>query len=140
MKIEIAKKWVRALRSGKYKQGTGVLEHVDNKGKSSFCCLGVLCKITKAPRKVQSIAAVPVPYKEVLYGNFNKNDDDDSTVLPISVKKKVGMHSVEGKLRLGPGKSKATDLTILNDDKKYTFDEIADCIDAMIYGGIINEL
>lgn len=36
----IAKKWVAALRSGKYKQGHGQLRK-DNR----FCCLGVLCDL-----------------------------------------------------------------------------------------------
>jgi len=33
--------WLKALRSGKYKQGTGTLETTDGK----YCCLGVLTKI-----------------------------------------------------------------------------------------------
>ena len=42
MKKSIADKWIRALRSGKYKQGTRVLH---NEGNNTYCCLGVLCKI-----------------------------------------------------------------------------------------------
>ena len=38
----IKTKWVAALRSGKYKQDTGRLRTADG-----FCCLGVLCDITK---------------------------------------------------------------------------------------------
>jgi hypothetical protein len=37
MNPELKKKWVKALRSGEYKQGRGYLA---NKGK--YCCLGVL--------------------------------------------------------------------------------------------------
>lgn len=37
----IKRKWVKALRSGKYKQGKGHLK--DERGR--FCCLGVLCNI-----------------------------------------------------------------------------------------------
>lgn len=40
MKKEIKDKWVEALRSGKYKQGSGQLRQDD-----CFCCLGVLCDI-----------------------------------------------------------------------------------------------
>ena len=36
-----AQKWVRALRSGKYKQGRGVLHGAGDK----FCCLGVACNL-----------------------------------------------------------------------------------------------
>ncbi len=41
MKKNIATKWVKALRSGKYKQAYGRLHSVTPGG---FCCLGVLCK------------------------------------------------------------------------------------------------
>ena len=35
------KKWVETLRSGKYRQGVGMLRQRDN----SYCCLGVACDI-----------------------------------------------------------------------------------------------
>lgn len=37
--------WLAALRSGKYKQGHGVLRDKDN----GFCCLGVYCDLTSEP-------------------------------------------------------------------------------------------
>lgn len=40
MKKAIMKQWVKALRSGKFKQTTNVL--YDGKG---YCCLGVLCRL-----------------------------------------------------------------------------------------------
>ncbi len=42
MKKNIATKWVKALRSGEYKQGYGCLHDNETKG---YCCLGVLCKM-----------------------------------------------------------------------------------------------
>lgn len=41
MDAELKAKWLEALRSGKYKQGNGVLRTDDN----CFCCLGVLADI-----------------------------------------------------------------------------------------------
>lgn len=41
MNVEWKQKWLDALRSGKYKQGTGVLRDQYNR----FCCLGVLCDV-----------------------------------------------------------------------------------------------
>lgn len=41
MDAEIKRKWVKALRSGKYERG---MHHLHNHGR--YCCLGVLCKIT----------------------------------------------------------------------------------------------
>jgi hypothetical protein len=40
---EIKQRWLDALRSGKYNQGTGFLRRKDNE----FCCLGVLCDVVK---------------------------------------------------------------------------------------------
>lgn len=40
MKQDIAKKWVKALRSGKYKQTKEVLFNG-----TGYCCLGVLCEV-----------------------------------------------------------------------------------------------
>lgn len=45
MKKNVMKKWVKALRSGKYEQGArGYLYHPATK---THCCLGVLCEISK---------------------------------------------------------------------------------------------
>lgn len=50
MKKDIAKKWVRALRSKKYRQATGVLKVKNKAGKVSHCCLGVLCELYQQER------------------------------------------------------------------------------------------
>jgi hypothetical protein len=34
------KKWLKALKSGKYIKGTGLLKQIDN-GETKWCCLGV---------------------------------------------------------------------------------------------------
>jgi len=38
-------KLVKALRSGRYKQGKFALKQVDDEGNTSFCCLGVACDL-----------------------------------------------------------------------------------------------
>lgn len=43
MNKRIKAKWLKALRSGKYKQGTGILRRVDlETAQYKYCCLGVL--------------------------------------------------------------------------------------------------
>ena len=46
MRKDVAKKWVKALRSGKYKQGETYLKqfNYDNE-QPRHCCLGVLCEL-----------------------------------------------------------------------------------------------
>lgn len=57
MNAEAKKKWIDALRSGKYAQGTGRLRReVD--GKDCFCCLGV-CLDVNAPEGWKQIEEGP---------------------------------------------------------------------------------
>jgi hypothetical protein len=42
MKAELKRKWIEALRSGKYAQGEGMLKNSET---GEMCCLGVLCEI-----------------------------------------------------------------------------------------------
>jgi hypothetical protein len=44
MDKKLKAKWVKALESGKYRRARGQL-----KTDSGYCCLGVLCAITKTP-------------------------------------------------------------------------------------------
>lgn len=41
MKASVKRKWIAALRSGKYRQATDSLYD----GSRGYCCLGVLCRI-----------------------------------------------------------------------------------------------
>jgi hypothetical protein len=45
MDAKLKADWVKALRSGKYKQAEGKLHDPDE---DSYCCLGVLCKVVGA--------------------------------------------------------------------------------------------
>jgi hypothetical protein len=58
MKKEIAEKWVAALRSGEYEQGTGCM--VQGFDSPKFCCLGVLADIYRkeVSKKPFSIIAI----------------------------------------------------------------------------------
>lgn len=44
MDKELKKKWIDALRSGKYRQGTGRLIRTGI-SENEYCCLGVLCSV-----------------------------------------------------------------------------------------------
>ncbi len=66
------KKWIKALRSGKFKQGIGSLELVNSVGEIKNCCLGVACRL-QHPRKklpggyIENIGKVNVP--KILMGD-----------------------------------------------------------------------
>ncbi len=109
----IKTKWVAALRSGKYQQGTGALCTGDK-----FCCLGVLCNlavndgIIKAG-KVRNVSDM------VYYGN---GEHARPNYLPREVESWAQMDSSSGHI---PTVGALADL---NDSGK-SFEEIATIIE-----------
>ena len=65
MKQNIMKKWIKALRSGKYKQGEGTLKQYDSKGNAQHCCLGVLCELYNQEMRKNKKKTIP----EKIYDN-----------------------------------------------------------------------
>ena len=65
MKQHIMKKWIKALRSGKFKQGTGTLKQYNSKGQAQHCCLGVLCELYNQEMKKSKKKTLP----EKVYDN-----------------------------------------------------------------------
>lgn len=61
MKKDIKKRWLKALRSGEFKQGSGTLRTTNDE----FCCLGVLCELAVEDGVVESI---PSHVHNYLYG------------------------------------------------------------------------
>lgn len=104
MDEKIAKRWVKALRSGRYKQGQVHLRVGDK-----HCCLGVLCRILRVKHNVG-------PEGMYFY-------DGNPNLLADSVIAKVRMRSRTGIL------SSCQTLAALNDSGK-SFAEIADIIEA----------
>lgn len=70
--------WIEALLSGKYKQGKGALHEISN-GKSSFCCLGILCDLHK---QRLSLTIDYVPNLKNGKTCFVKYDSDQSLLPP----------------------------------------------------------
>ena len=56
MKKEVAELWVKALRSGDYRQGFGRLRTPED----NYCCLGVLCDISPIPMEMNLSNSLPV--------------------------------------------------------------------------------
>jgi len=65
MKQNIMKKWIKALRSGKYKQGRGTLKQYDSNGQAEHCCLGVLCELYNQEMRKNKKKTLP----ETIYNN-----------------------------------------------------------------------
>ena len=110
MNKEIAKKWVKALRSGKYKKTTGILCKVTKNGNKSYCCLGVLTELYNKEHGISGI----------VYGGHLKEE----------VRQWSDMNSVEGTIA-GSGHYSGNTLADLNDCElsKRSFKRIADIIE-----------
>lgn len=78
MKRAIKRKWVKALKSGHYKQVKGTLERRHNNGEVvGNCCLGVLCYVVGATRPgPQRSFVFPDGTKMVLNDTFGPTFDE----------------------------------------------------------------
>lgn len=102
MDADIKKRWVEALRSGKYKQGKAALRSNEN----HFCCVGVLCDIV-APNDWQLSGSI---------FNFQGTNHYD---LPANFRRDLDIPNAE-----------ENKLIYMNDYKNKSFSEIADYIEA----------
>ena len=112
MKKTVMKKWVKALRSGKFKQGKKQLKQTNPQGKVNHCCLGVLCEL----------------YNDEITKNKKKPlDFSDEFVLPRQVANWSGLGTDDGEFD-APNLTKPLKLTEMNDDGK-RFTTIANFIE-----------
>lgn len=103
---KLAKDWVRALRSGKYKQTNNRLKRMDP---DEYCCLGVACDVSGFGKWVNHG-----------YSNYYRIGDTKGagSKLAYKVRKALGI-STKFEARL----------IELNDVESYGFPEIADAIE-----------
>lgn len=99
---DAAKKWVAALRSGKYKQGMGALYK-----RGAYCCLGVA---------------------ECVVLGYPKSGDSS---LSSSATTALGLNSNEGGFTTPvDGEGTYQCLISLNDEARWSFEKIADFIES----------
>jgi hypothetical protein len=116
------KKWIAALRSGKYKQGYGRL-NIGNE----FCCLGVACELAYFEGVVTK--------QEDNYSYYYCYNKSFNT-LPESVIDWLGIITESGRLKEKIEIKNPNDtleslwsLVDVNDSIKFTFNDIADLIE-----------
>lgn len=125
MKKTIMNKWVKALRSGKYKQCREKLCNVDGKtGEESFCCLGVLTDLYLKERKRQKKGPNIKFFRTYTMedmdheGDFSKweIDGEDGCLAP-EVAEWAGFNTATDNYKTGcfSNGKKEIDLAILND-------------------------
>lgn len=120
------KKWLRALRSGKYAQTRGTLKADDG-----YCCLGVACDVYRKEtgegewQDAGQSAGEPARRRYA----FVLPDDRDEGTLPTKVAKWFGLRTVDGGYKYNRGVSESTTLVSRNDDDRAGFAEIANIIE-----------
>jgi len=114
VKKELKQKWIKMLRSGRYKQGRGHLAKQKTENSDwRFCCLGVLCEAagTKAKFITDDKTRYQDDFKVARYG------DSDAT-LNENLRRKYGITLDE-----------TEKLMELNDNEKWSFKRIATWIE-----------
>lgn len=111
--INNIQKWVDVLRSGEYEQGTGHLCKDDK-----FCCLGVACEVYQSEFGDLRI--------NTQHGM--KHYDNDSGMLPKKVRDWLGVpdDDILSNVKTDDVYDRLLSYIELNDEKKYTFKQIAD--------------
>jgi hypothetical protein len=109
--LELRRKWLEALRSGEFQQGTGALKRKIGSDRFEYCCLGVLCEITGDRDGWQVVMANTYSFHRV------------NGYLAPDIRKAVGLRYGDGQL---PG---GESLVQINDDRQMSFAEIADWIE-----------
>lgn len=125
MKKEVAKKWVKALRSGKYKQGQRYLKQFNSKNQPRHCCLGVLCELYDETMKKNHKKTLVSKTCGDLFVKFN----NDWSSLPQIVREWAGISSGEGSFICGHNDGNS--LAYLNDTGK-KFNTIANVIESNV--------
>lgn len=113
MNKEVKEKWVKALRSGEYKQGYSSLS--DN---NQYCCLGVLCELAAQ----EGICKTQSLNKKVYY-------DSHGGTLPPSVQEWAEINSSWPSVEV---ERMIKGLGHCNDILNYDFNRIADLIEEQL--------
>jgi hypothetical protein len=95
---EVAQEWVKALRSGNYKQTHGYLNILESNERDvpvGFCCLGVLCEIAVNDGLVDNLDIYDVNADS--RRRFDaRTYDGASALLPGKVGQAYGIHDGDG--------------------------------------------
>lgn len=115
MKPEIKARWVAALRSGEYQQGSDFLNCQGN-----YCCLGVLCDLAVKDGECEWDSRGPVMRMCI---------DGNSVTLPQVVREWAGLPAANPRLIYDD-----IDLPVseLNDEIGLKFPQLADLIEAQL--------
>lgn len=118
MNPEVKKKWLDALRSGKYKQGKDQLKQ-EQDGDCAYCCLGVLCDLFVKEMNISWDNQI-LKYDLFMPTEHVREWAGVSFNSAFTVKTEID------------GSMQDVRLDVLNDKHNYTFEQIADLIEKQL--------
>lgn len=116
MNKKIKEKWVKALRSGKYKKTTSCLHN-----EKGFCCLGVLTDLYIKSHKIAKWKHDNKELDKLLFVTYNKSEKE-MELLPERVMKWSGLEEDNPTIEMNT-------LSSYNDENMYSFKRIATLIE-----------
>jgi len=134
---EVQAAWVKALRSGEFEQGTARLASEDvTDGRARYCCLGVLCELAYRAGVVETRSNPGHGREGTAFLRFVEYDG-----MVTYPNRRVyewagidGGHGGEGKVRPTAVPIAGASLAMLNDEERWSFEQIADLIEG---GGLV---
>ena len=143
--IEACRKWVAALRSGKYRQARGYLCH---KSELRYCCLGVACLISNLGKFETPPPRLSAAEYKVFVLDSKPEEKASGGLMPPDVQLYYGMNESTVQVLLpDPGSGNkarfplreqltptgfmSSDLSMMNDEG-YSFKQIADILEQCV--------
>lgn len=118
----VKKLWLEALRSGNYTQGKNWLCKIDENGNKTYCCLGVLCDLAVKANIIKEP-------KNHNFGKYKLLSYDDKDQFPPRRVLEWAMTDYNGDFNVKVVKINRR-LSDLNDVEMFSFEQIADLIEA----------
>lgn len=124
--------WVQALRSGRYRQGNARLASVDASAEGAplcYCCLGVACEVA-IDNSADGVRRRALPWDGYMF----RDDEDvwlpENSELPPPVKDWFGFDLCDPVVSTERAYAGPVYAALANDDLEWTFEKIADEIEA----------
>lgn len=120
---DLLRRWVAALESGDYKQGSLCLRRVTD-AEDEFCCLGVLCEVACIPWNLIGERSITAIYT---YTDENGHRSDSDGFLPAGFERDLLGRGNRMTLR-NPDDGRLLPPSVLNDNYELPFTKIAELV------------
>lgn len=133
MNRDVMQKWVAALRSGDYTQGTGALRTTHHRGGAFYCCLGVLCELHRQEHSDDEYFGQAWQKGSAAGGCSIDSYGGEVGLPPLPVLRWAGLHKSSPVVPAAgvneDDEPEGVDIASLNDDYEWTFGSLADAIE-----------